>query len=71
MWVMCDEKVERLCSMLCSSPISAKMFSNTDTFEPSAAGMARPDWAIRVSRPVVLSETVLPPVFGPVMTTMK
>ena len=34
---------------------------------PSPAGMCMPDWAMRHSRPVVFSVTVLPPVFGPVM----
>ena len=57
--------------MLCSSPMSAKMFSKTGSSEPSSAGMCRPACAIRQSRPTVLSATVLPPVFGPVMTTMR
>ena len=39
------------------------------TLLPSAAGMCIPDWAIKQSKPVVLSDTVLPPVFGPVMTS--
>ena len=71
MCVMCDEKVERLCSMLCSSPMSARTCSNTDSFEPSSAGIAMPACAISVSRPVVFSETVLPPVFGPVISRTK
>ena len=71
MCVMCDEKVDRLCSMLCSSPISARMSSNTESAEPSPAGMASPAWAINASRPVVFNETVLPPVLGPVMTSTK
>ena len=71
MCVMCDEKVERLCSMLCSSPMSAKICSKTASFDPSAAGIAMPAWAINVSRPVVFSDTVLPPVFGPVINRTK
>src|SRR2546422_751172 len=57
--------------MLCSSPISAKTSSKTAISECSSAGMYRPAWAISVSRPTVLSATVLPPVLGPVITTMK
>ena len=34
-----DEKVERLCSMLCSSPISAKISLKTVSFELSDAGI--------------------------------
>ena len=54
--VMCDENVLKLCSILCSSPISA-----------SRAGMNKPDCAISVRSPTVFKETVLPPVLGPVM----
>ena len=64
--VICDENVLRLCSILCSSPISAKMLSNTAISEWSSAGILRPDCAISVRRPTVLSDTVLPPVLGPV-----
>ena len=67
MLLMCDEKVERFCSILCSSPISANTSSNTANFEPSAAGMCSPAWPIRVNNPKVLRDTVLPPVLGPVM----
>ena len=37
--VMWDEKVERLCSMLCSSPMSANTFLYIPAKEPSAAGI--------------------------------
>ena len=37
--VMWDEKVLRLCSILCSSPISAKTSSKMASFDLSAAGM--------------------------------
>ena len=66
---MCDEKVDRLCSILCSSPISAYTLAKTPRTDLSPAGMCSPAWPIRVSRPTVLSETVLPPVLGPVTTS--
>ena len=66
---MCELNVLSDCSRLCSSPMSARMWWKTGTLLPSPAGMCMPDWAIRHSRPVVLSVTVLPPVFGPVMTS--
>ena len=71
MLVRCDEKVDRLCSMLCSSPMSAKMRPKIGKAEPSAAGMNSPDCAINASSPVVLSDTVLPPVLGPVISVMR
>ena len=64
---MCELNVLSDCSRLCSSPMSARMWWKTGTLLPSPAGMCMPDWAIRHSRPVVLRQTVLPPVFGPVM----
>ncbi|OPZ64523.1 MAG: hypothetical protein BWY85_01118 [Firmicutes bacterium ADurb.Bin506] len=69
-WVRCDENVDRLCSMLCSSPMSANTLPNTAISVPGSAGTCSPAWAISVSRPTVLSVTVLPPVFGPVMTSV-
>jgi hypothetical protein len=71
MFTMWAEKVERLCSMLCSSPMSASTRSKTLTALRSSAGMCRPHWAMRVSRPRVLRLTVLPPVLGPVMTRVS
>ena len=65
-FVMWAEKVLRLCSILCSSPISAKTSSNTASSEPSKAGMWSPAWPIRVNKPTVFKETVFPPVLGPV-----
>ena len=53
--------------MLCSSPISANMLSNIATFEFSFAGIKSPDRAISSTMPTVLSDTVFPPVFGPVI----
>ena len=67
MFVMWEEKVLRLCSMLCSSPMSANTLVNTPSSERSRAGMWRPAWPIRVKSPTVFRETVFPPVLGPVM----
>ena len=64
---MCEAKVLKLCSMHCSSPMSASTGSYTASRAP-AAGTCRPQAAIRCSSPTVLSDTVLPPVFGPVIT---
>jgi hypothetical protein len=64
---MCDENVDSDCSMLCSSPMSARTPSKKLSLLSSDAGTISPDMAIRVIRPSVLSVTVLPPVFGPVI----
>ena len=65
MWL---EKVDRLCSMDCSSPISAKIWLKIPTRLPLSARIGRPDWAMIWARPKVFNMMVLPPVFGPVMT---
>ena len=65
------EKVESDWAMLCSSPMSAITRRKTGSRAPSAAGTRRPAWCISASRPSVLSETVLPPVFGPVTTSAR
>ena len=62
------EKVDRLCSMDCSSPMSAYISLKTARRLPGSARMGRPDWAIRWVNPRVLSKMVFPPVLGPVMT---
>ena len=64
--VIWDEKVLKLCSILCSSPISANTSSNIPSSDRSEAGMWSPDCPIKVRSPTVFKETVLPPVFGPV-----
>ena len=65
---MCAENVLRLASIDCSSPMSAKSDRKTGSRDPSAAGMRSPACAINASSPAVFSATVLPPVFGPVMS---
>ena len=49
--------------------MSAKTQRKTGTCEPSAAGISSPAWAISDRSPAVFSATVLPPVFGPVITS--
>ena len=68
MWVMWLENVDKLCSIDCSSPMSAKISWKMATRLPLSAKIGRPDWAISCASPSVLSMTVLPPVLGPVMT---
>ena len=66
----CPEKVERLIAMDCSSPMSARTWSNTGSSTCSAGGRS-PHWCRSAARPTVFSATVLPPVFGPEMTTAR
>ncbi len=63
-------KVDRLCSMLCSSPISAKSSPITPRTDPSAAGIGNPIHPRIAHTPAVLRATVLPPVLGPVITSI-
>mmetsp|Transcript_55377 Transcript_55377/g.98235 ORF Transcript_55377/g.98235 Transcript_55377/m.98235 type:complete len:234 (-) Transcript_55377:229-930(-) len=77
MRAMCAENVERDCVMDWSSPISAMTSSYQGTITWScitSAGAARtrkPALAMRAAIPRVFSTTVLPPVFGPVITTER
>ena len=71
MFAMCAENVLRLAEIDCSSPMSAKTVRNTGICDPPAAGISSPACAISDSSPAVLSATVLPPVFGPVMTSTR
>ena len=64
MFTMWEEKVDRDWAMDCSSPMSASTRENTRTVESSLAGMCRPHWAMRVSRPMVFRVTVLPRCWG-------
>ena len=64
------EKVERLISIDCWSPMSASTWSKTGSAAVSAGGR-RPDWCSSAARPSVFSATVLPPVFGPLMTSAR
>ena len=57
--------------MLCSSPISTRILLNTETLDLSATGIRSPHIVIKVKRPSVLSDTVLPPVLGPVITSVS
>ena len=57
--------------ILWSSPMSANTLSNTYILEFSSAEMFKPEHAIQVSKPIVFKETVLPPVFGPVISSVE
>ena len=63
--------VERLASMLCSSPTSAKTSSNTGRRLVAPTGTGTPDCANALSRPIAFSRTVLPPVFGPETSNVR
>ena len=67
---MCDEKVERDCSIDCSSPTSTKISSNNGTFA-SLTGIGKPQIAIKESNPAVFNATVLPPVLLPLISKMS
>ena len=72
MLAMWPENVLRLAAIDCSSPMSA----NTDAEHRQLRcrpppGISRPACAISASSPAVFSATVLPPVFGPVMTSTR
>ena len=71
MFFICAEKVDKLCSMLCSSPMSANTEEKMLTALRSSQGICRPHCVIRQRRPSVFKLTVLPPVFGPVMTSVS
>ncbi len=64
-------KVERSASRSWSSPTVATRAPSQGTRLPAAAGIGSPHWAARASRPMVLSATVLPPAFGPVITRTR
>ena len=65
---MCAEKVERSAAMDCSSPISTRTRSKSgNTARCAVTGIA--DCADKAASPVVFSATVLPPVFGPLITS--
>ena len=64
------EKVERLISIDWRSPMSASTASKTGSAAVSAGGR-RPDWCSSAARPSVFSATVLPPVFGPLITSAR
>ena len=64
------ENVERLCMRSCESPMSTSTSSNQGTLAISA-GMNSPARAIRLASPTAFMAAVLPPVFGPVITTHR
>ena len=68
---MCAENVLRLAAIDCSSPMSANTVRNGVSRLPGSTGISRPACAISASRPNALSATVLPPVFGPEITSAR
>ena len=48
--------------------MSAKIPLNIGSADPGSTGICRPLAAIKDSNPIVFKQTVLPPVFGPVIT---
>ena len=54
--------------MLCSSPMSTRMSRTTGSFAEAAATNI-PHWCISTARPSVLRVAVLPPMFGPVISS--
>ena len=69
MFVIWEEKVLNDSSILCSSPISAKILSKILIVLPSETGISKPDCAIAHNKPTVFKVTVFPPVLGPVITS--
>ena len=67
--VMCAENVLRLCSIDCSSPMSAYTERYGGIRDEESASTGSPLIIIVTARPTVLRATVFPPVFGPVITT--
>ena len=67
--LMCPEKVDKLCSMLCSSPISqytpSKIARSADF-----AGTYIPVIASKTNNPTSFKVTVFPPVLGPVIRSI-
>ena len=67
---MWPEKVERLISIDWRSPMSASTSSKTGSDADSAGGR-KPAWCRSAASPSVFSATVLPPVFGPLITSAR
>ena len=70
-FLRCALKVERLASMDCSSPMSASTSSNTGIVLSAPTGAGMPACDIIDTRPSALSNTVLPPVFGPETSSVR
>ena len=64
-------KVERFCCSDCSSPMSASTWAHQGSRGVPLQGRNRPARAISAASPTLLSVTVLPPVFGPVIATTR
>ena len=70
-FAMCAENVLRLAAIDCSSPMSAKIERNgVNGCRPRPESAGRPAPSARAGR-TALSATVLPPVFGPEITSAR
>ncbi len=67
---ICAENVDKSAAIDCSSPMSTSTPSNSGRTARSAA-TGIPDCADSAAIPVVFSTTVLPPVFGPLITSTR
>ncbi len=65
------EKVLRFCCKLCSSPKSTNTSVNTGNTLSVLAGICNPACAMSTMSPTVFNTAVLPPVLGPVMTSVR
>mmetsp|Transcript_71813 Transcript_71813/g.126825 ORF Transcript_71813/g.126825 Transcript_71813/m.126825 type:complete len:255 (+) Transcript_71813:737-1501(+) len=63
----CAEYVDKSSTIVCISPTSASTTLKKSTLGASPPGTGMPQRASKASRPIVFSNTVLPPAFGPLM----
>ena len=68
---MCAENVLRLAAIDCSSPMSANTVRKGVIALSASTGISKPACAMSGSSPKAFSATVLPPVFGPEMTSAR
>ena len=66
---ICDEKEDKEDSTDCSSPISTNTRSKNG-ITASLQGIGIPQYVISVNKPMIFMDTVLPPVFGPVINNI-
>jgi hypothetical protein len=67
----CAEKVESDASMLCSSPMSANTWRKTGSLERGPTGGMIPLCVRSEISPIAFSSTVLPPVLGPEISSVR
>ena len=67
----CAENVDVLAAIDCSSPMSAKTRVKRPMRVPRRAGICMPQYVMATNRPTIFSATVLPPMFGPLITISR